>query len=259
MLQALSPMPTIRTGIFQKLEFAMENVAQTAELGIVKGPVGIGKSFAIQHLAKELGNKGYEVVSVTVKAQSEGSMSQFVNAVLAPYNATQYRVSDAYEVLENLLLARGFGTDGERRRVVLVVDESQGLKVNILEMLRGLWDRGDAFRLGDPGAPAFGLLLVGNDTFLARTGRARRAEYKPLMDRAFVLQLDRPNQGELEEFAASVFPYDRMAAKRLAELGVSRGNFRSMQKAYRQACFVAKNEPVGLEHVTQALFLAGGA
>jgi hypothetical protein len=127
-----------------------------------------------------------------------------------------------------------------RPPVILIVDVSQGLEVNILEMLRGLWDEGDLWRMGQAYAPAFGLMLVGNDTFLARTGRARRAEYRPLVDRiSFPLDLGPPSERECRDFAAALVPGDAEAIKMLAEFGVSRGNLRGMEKAFLQARFYA--------------------
>lgn len=55
-------------------------------------------------------------------------------------------------------------------KCLFLVDEAQELKTAILESLRGLWDRGDMARLGESNQPAFGLALVGNDTFMGRNG-----------------------------------------------------------------------------------------
>jgi nucleoside-triphosphatase THEP1 len=61
---------------------AIDNVAQTAGLSVVKGPVGIGKCFAVKHLQHAFEAKGYVVVLTTERVETEGSLTPFINDIL---------------------------------------------------------------------------------------------------------------------------------------------------------------------------------
>lgn len=250
--------PIINTGTYQRLERVVENIATTAGLGIVRGPVGIGKSYALRNLQNAFEARGYHFVMTTARPETEGSITFFINDILEQYNARESQKGHAVEALRTLMLRRG--NTSKRQPSILVVDESQGLRSNILETLRGLYDEGDLARMGQSYAPAFGLLLVGNPNFLARSGRAQGAHYDQLMDRVSInMELRSPSAEECQKLASAFAPDDPEAAKLLAELGMARGNLRGIEKAAMQASFLTgENGSITAVNVKEALFLLKG-
>lgn len=247
--------PIINTDTYQRIEIVVENIATTAGLGIVKGPVGIGKSFALRHLEKAFDARGYHFVMTTARPETEGSIVHFANDILEQFNARETRRGDAVEALRTLMFRRGNSVD--RQPAILVVDESQGLQSNILETLRSLYDEGDWARLGQTFAPAFGLLMVGNPKFLARSSRALAAQYEQLTDRVSVFtELHGPSAQECLELATAYAPHDKEAARLLAELGMARGNLRGIEKAAMQARYLnGESDAITAGNVKEALFL----
>lgn len=248
----------INTGTLQRLETAIDNIGRTAGLGIIKGPVGIGKSFALSHLRHAYSAKGFNVVLTTARPETEGSITLFINDILGQYSARQSRTGDAVEALRTLLLQRGRSV--EDNPSLLIIDESQGLRANVLEMLRGLYDEGDQARRGRTFSPAFGLMLVGNPKFLSRSQRAKRSDYDQLIDRvSFEMELDEPSAEECLDFATSLAPSHSEAASLLAGIGMARGNLRGIEKAAMQARFLAgRGQPITPEHVKAAEIMMTG-
>ncbi|MCU0898951.1 MAG: ATP-binding protein [Cypionkella sp.] len=249
---------TIETRAHSILKEVAGQVIATAGLGIIRGPVGIGKSFALETIRRDLEANGDRVLFLTSSPEVEGSIGSFARAMLAPYGISGGVASSAVESLADLVLSgspfRGFG-----ERVLVIIDEGQGLKTNILEMLRGLWDRGDAARLGDTFAPAFGLLLVGNDSFFNKGGRTKKAEFRPLMSRVtHDLELPRPDRAEYADLARCLLPEAEELRPMLEAFGHESGNLRAVAKAHRQAVALAGNSPVTAEHLRRAIMFCGG-
>lgn len=105
---------------------------------------------------------------ITARPETEGSITHFINHIPEKFHAKQSRKRDAVEALGTVVLR--YKDEVERQLFILVVDESQGLQSNILEPLRGLFDR-EMARMGKILAPVSGLLSAGNSKFLARSGR----------------------------------------------------------------------------------------
>ena len=142
---------------------------------------------------------------------------------------------DGLDTVWRMLAAHPFG--GLSSRAVLIVDEAQGMKASVMEMLRGLYDRGDRARLGDTASPAFGLVLVGNSTFLGRGGNQRVASFKPLLSRVtHNIVLPGPAKAEYRDLAMQLFAdtADAGLGAILTAFGEERGNLRVMAIAARQ-------------------------
>ena len=212
----------IPTLAHQMLKSATDTIVRTAGLGIIKGPVGIGKTFALNTIADELEARGVVVVMITSSPEIEGSIRAFCQAVSGYSDASKAGAADAMaEVL------RGYPFRDVPSPLIFIVDEAQGLKTNILELLRSLWDRGDKAKLFDRNAPAFGLMLCGNDNFFNKSGRAKAAEFKPLRDRvSLTLNLPRPSLGEYAALASALLPENPDACAALASGGAERGTLR---------------------------------
>jgi hypothetical protein len=140
------------------------------------------------------------------------------------------------------------------QKVTLIMDEAQGLSARVLETIRGLWDRGDRARLGDEAAPAFGCLLVGNNTFASKGGAVRTASFKPLLDRlAFNIRLPGPSRAEFRSYACTVCPNQPNFQVEVAAFGEVEGTLRSMATAKRNAAILAGDKPVELAHLRMAI------
>lgn len=239
------------------LRFVTSQIVTGAEIGVCRGEVGIGKSFALSQIEAELENDGVRVIRVTVTPAIEANINAFMRAVLGPNCIETSSGADAMEGVWSLLAGNPFLSWGQR--VVLIIDEAQGLSVRVLETIRGLWDRGDRARRGDETAPAFGCLLVGNNSFISRGGAQRVASFKPLLDRlAFNIRLPGPSRAECRSYACTVYPNLPDYQAELAELGEVRGTLRSMATAARNASGLAGDKPVTLAHLRMAIKNMGG-
>ncbi len=60
------------------LRFVTTQILAGAEIGICRGEVGIGKSFALSQIAAELESEGVSVVRVTVTPAIEANINAFM-------------------------------------------------------------------------------------------------------------------------------------------------------------------------------------
>ena len=248
---------TIETVAGSILRDVIAEVLDGAGLAILRGPAGIGKSFALDRITEDLEAAGVTVIRVTVSPATGGSLSSFTRAVLSQYRIETGSTADGVEALAELL--RGYPFRDVGPRVVFIIDEAQELKPAILETIRSLWDRGDHARLGHVTEPAFGCVLVGNEMFMGKGGNLRVASFRPLMSRVtHNVQLPRPDKKEIAALAASLFPKQADLCRELEELGAVTGNLRSLSVAARQSVRAAKDVPVTLPLLRQAIRIMGG-
>lgn len=250
-------MSIIETGAGSILRSIIGEVCEGAGLAILRGPAGIGKSFALDLIEEELEAKGVIVVRVTVSPANGGSISAFTRAVLSQYRIETGSTADSVEALSDLLVGYPFSEAGPA--VVFIVDEAQELKPAILEVIRSLWDRGTHARLGLASGPAFGCVLVGNEMFMGKGGNLRVASFRPLMSRVtHNVQLPRPDKSEIAALAVALFPDRPDLSGELQELGSITGNLRALAVAARQARLAAKGEPVTLPQLRRVIRVMGG-
>lgn len=251
MYDTLPPVPIIKTQTYETIKIAIEQIANRAGLGVMRGPVGIGKSFALGQIKRELHSR-YRFLVTTARIENVGCIRTFANTLLL---RPEGRTGEAIEALENTLTY----PYERHKRNILIVDESQGLKINVMEMLRGIWDEGNAFRRGNVDAPACGMLFIGNERFLSRQGTVKSADYAPFMDRLTLqMKLERPSRDELMEYARHAVGPNEGAICALAEFGVKNGNFRSMEKAAHNAHEFAGGETITAEVISEATFFMRG-
>lgn len=249
--------PIIATGTLKRLRFYADTLAASAGLGIFRGPVGIGKTFAVDQIAAALAAQGVHVLTATARPELEGSIRDFINSLLTRWRLAEPTTRSAVETLEAVVLGYPFRSWSPLRSL-LIIDEAQNLKVNVLEMLRGVYDMGDAARLGDEEAPAFGLMMVGNSTFLNRSGRAREASYAPLMSRVDIFdELDPSSADECFRLASALCRSDKNGAQLLGERGAREGSLRSVWLDANRARHLAKGAPIAEQHVRDALAMRG--
>lgn len=230
-----SRIPIIKTRAHTILSEVIREVAAGAGLALVKGPVGVGKTYALNLICDELEADGVSVVRVTSTPAIEGSIAAFVKEMLGEHAHQAPSTLDGLDTVWGMLASYPFGSIPSR--AVLLVDEAQGLKSSVLEMIRGLWDRGELARLGDGRRPAFGCVLVGNSTFLGKGGNQRVASFRPLLSRVtHNITLPGPSRAEFQDLAAQIFPGADEAEMRadLDAFGAEMGNLRVMAIAARQ-------------------------
>lgn len=239
------------------LRDVIHQVVDGAGLALVRGPAGIGKTFALDLIEGDLVEAGVRVIRVTATPAIEGSLSAFAREALAGYGLEAGSTTDAVESLWSLL--EGFPFRDYGPRTLLMVDESQGLKTSILEMIRALWDRGTHARLGMASGPAFGCVLIGNDQFMSKGGHVRTASFRPLLSRVtHNLFLQRPASAEYNAMATMLFPDHPEHRAVLEGFGAEAGNLRQMQVAKAQAGIVARGNEVTVDHLRRAILMMGG-
>jgi DNA transposition AAA+ family ATPase len=249
--------PIIQTRALERLEGLVSLIARSAELAIVKGSVGIGKSFAINQMVERAQSMSIRVHTITCRAEIEGNIKSMANEILSRHGIHEHMATNAMQAVWNVVAGQPFSQFGTRS--VLIIDEAQGMKISVLEAFRGLFDMGDKARMGVPNAPAFGMILVGNDTFLNRSGARSVPLYAPLRDRVqTTIQLDRPGREEFRAFAAALPLPNEKAREQLVAFGLSKGNLRGVAKAWRLAVNLAGSNPVRSSDLDNAIFMMKG-
>ncbi|CUH80724.1 ATP-binding protein [Tropicibacter naphthalenivorans] len=253
-------LPTIETPLFATIRGVIGEVLESAGLAVLRGPVGIGKSYALAQVCQSLSDNGATVFLITAGGSLEGKVIEFCRAI---HGRAGLSASEGLEQAFRELSGYPFRTWGHR--VILVVDEAQELKASVISLVRELWDRGEAARLGDEHCPSFGLVLVGNDQFLSDGTRKDRVNLLPLLDRVtHDVRLARPTETDLANFNASLFPETlgeyRQLRERAQAFAEQRGNFRGIATAARQALLRADREgsEVQLKHLDTAIRMMGG-
>lgn len=245
----------IETGVGDTLSFVCNQVVAGAGLAVLRGAVGIGKTFALDRIGQDLEEQGVMVATITATEAISGNINAFLKAILGHYHTETGSSADAEEAAWGILAGRPFMVNG--RKTLLIVDEAQKLAGRVLETVRGLWDRGDDARLGNPNGRAFGCVLVGNPTFMGKGGAQRTASFEPLLSRlTHNMRLPGPNRAECKSYAGTIFPDPELAGE-LAEGGFAAGNFRVMATAARNAKLLAGDGPVALAHLRQAFKMMG--
>lgn len=250
--------PNIRTGAYSILRDVARAALETARLGIVRGPVGIGKTYALRQIADELTQGKDEVFLFEAPADKSKAIQRFYSKALFDLGFSGHGGADPFEFFKGQMLdSFPFRRGGPWHRNLLIVDEAQRLAPNILETLRQAYDRGQEGRDGRTSAPAFGIILVGNHHFLSRGGHAVAATFDALMSRCPMnVELSRPTQGEIHALARSLFPESVEMGGTIAKHGIRRGNLREMVETHAMARHYAAGGPISSIHLDKAMLLA---
>jgi AAA domain len=259
-MSAMHPItPIIRTSAYSMLREAARAAMETARLAIARGPVGIGKTFALWQIAEEL-TQGEDVVFfLEAPSDKSASIQKFYRKALFDLGFSGFGGADAFEVFKGRMLrSYPFRRFGHRPRVLLIIDECQRLAPNILETLRNAYDAGQTARDFDPEAPAFGILLVGNHHFMTKGGRSIMATFDALLSRCPLnIDLGRPETAEYAALAAELFPEElRIDA---ARFGAKRGNLRELAEVGALARHYAGGGKISAIHLEKAILFATGA
>lgn len=260
-MSAMHPItPIIRTGAYSILRDVSRAALETARLGIVRGPVGIGKTFALRQIAEELSQGDDQVFLIEAPSDKSKAVRRFFQSALFDIGAYGHGGADPFDVFTGYMLrSYPFRRAGQRKRILLIVDECQRLAPNILETLRHAYDAGQLARDGMTEEPAFGVLLVGNHHFLTKGGRAVALTFDALLSRCPInVDLSRPEPGEYRALAEGLFPENDTLRSALAKHGAKRGNLREMAEAHALAKHYAGGGPISPIHLEKAMLFAGG-
>lgn len=94
--------PIIKTTALKRLETLVEQVANTAELAIVKGPAGIGKTYAIDYIKEKFNTQnGLEVFTVTARTEIAGKINAIACEIVHPLGGRSYRAAECMVVQTN--------------------------------------------------------------------------------------------------------------------------------------------------------------
>lgn len=252
--------PTIETAVFAMMRDVIGDVLDGAGLAVMRGPVGIGKSYALRRTIAELEEGGARVTYLAAVGALQGKIAEFHRA---RHGRDGVSSAEGLELAFDMIGGYPFRSYGPKS--VLIVDEAQDLAAPIIAQLRGLWDRGELARLGDPWCLAFGLVLVGNDQFLGNGTRKERVDLLPLWDRVtHNIRLPRPSKDEHAAFARALFPGEGPDPDKLRAMvqafGEDQGSLRAAAKAARQAHIRAsqKGQALNGEHLSFAIRMMGG-
>lgn len=260
-MSAMHPItPIIRTGAYSILRDVSRAALETARLGIVRGPVGIGKTFALRQIAEELSQGDDQVFLIEAPSDKSASVRRFYQSALYDLGAYGHGGADPFDVFTGYMLrSYPFRRAGQRKRVLLIVDECQRLAPNILETLRHAYDAGQLARDGMTEEPAFGILLVGNHHFLTKGGRAVALTFDALLSRCPInVDLSRPGAAEIRSFARALSPDSEELSSGLFKIGAKAGNFRGMAEAHALARHYAGGGPISSIHLEKVVLLHGG-
>ncbi len=239
----------------------LRDMATTAlsigRLAIIRGPAGIGKSFALDRIAEELNEGQTQVLIVTATAANGRSIRKFFGDAIMQLGLMGGGGEPEARFAGYMM--RSFPFRRYSPKILLVIDECQHLAPNVIETLRGIYDLGKDARNGDSDAPAFGLLMVGNDRFLTRGGKSERAMFEALASRCpMEWELDRPTAEETAALAAAMFPDAQDCRDAIAAFGARCGTLREMAESYALADSFAGDGKVGMQELERALVLSMG-
>lgn len=261
-MSAMHPItPIIRTGAYSMLRETARTALETARLGIIRGPVGIGKTFALWQIADELSQGEDRVFLIEAPSDKSKAVKRFYQKALFDIGASGHGGADPFEVFAGYMLrSYPFRRLGQRPRILLIVDECQRLAPNILETLRQAYDAGQFARDGDQDAPAFGILLVGNHHFLTKGGRSVAMTFDALLSRCPLnIDLSRPNAAEYAALAGALFPESEDLQLAAAKHSAKRGNLRELAEVHALARHYAGGGPISPIHLEKAILFSSGA
>lgn len=145
------------------------------------------------------------------------------------------------------MTAHGAPQDGARG--VLLVDEAQNLRPQVLNGLRGAHDE------NAHGEANFGIVLCGNPHFVDRYGRGRNNSFAQLESRILHrFQLHAPSEDELRmKVAALGGAIEDDARDALLAYAFDRGSFRALEQVYRKARGLAGEQAITLRQIRASI------
>jgi general secretion pathway protein A len=236
----------IETPSLTQLKRHLEHTATFATVCLVTGTNGVGKSAAVGRWLWQLEERFFAPVAMTQSSMSGcGLLSALVQKLgQAPCFRREGNLARIEQALHQL----------EKRRLVVVLDESQHYSYNALEEMRLL------LGLNLPSHPTFGLILVGDDYLLDTLRLQRqRALYSRI---AACVRVEPWTPEQSQQWIHSAWQEVGLASSTLEDAAVemlvktSAGIPRSLQLLARSAWLHAAQSgktKLSSEHVHQAM------
>lgn len=189
------------------------------KMGLVHGPSGLGKTTALQNIARENSQVIY------VMAYSKINQQDILAEILYAMNRPLKRISKA-----KMLRQLRFELQGSTK--VIAVDEAQKCRLDVLETLRHLWD-----------STGVGVVFVGTDDVIDRMKGRGQMEYDQIYSRlAIKVRLKRVANDDVKNIlvAAGVEHDGNGLFKAAQEIAAKQGHFRTLMNHLQMAYEIAR-------------------
>lgn len=229
----------VNTPTGQRITAAFSYAQMAADLAVVYGCAGVGKSKAIEHYHETC--PSVFVVECTPTSGTVGGLLRCMVHTLGIQLPSGH--SDAMELA---IRERLRGTDG-----LLIIDEAQFLNERALEVCRRITE-----------LAGVGLAFVGNEKVYAQlTGRNRAADFAQLFSRIGKrVRLGRPTASDVAAVLKGWGIEGKAETDLVHEIAAKPGALRGVNKALRLATMFAsgQGEPLGINHIRAAWRDLGG-
>ncbi len=221
-----------QTQVARRILSALSYAQSTADLAVIYGAAGVGKTMAAREYARRHSNVW--LVTVTPATAALGAFLERI-AVACGVRLSSRRCS----VVETSIINRMTDSGG-----LLIVDEANHLKTRTVEEARALYD-----------ASGVGLVLMGNEQVYSQMHRtAQAAAFAQLFSRVgkrvHLTGAAKSDAGVLLKKFGACTAADARAF--LAEIAGQPGALRGMLQVARLGCVLAGGREVGVEHLEQA-------
>ena len=230
----------VQTAASKRIEAALAYAHMAADVAVIYGGAGMGKTVTIRHYAEA--NPNVWVLDATPSCNVTGAFLRRL-ALVVGVQLNRARLDS----LELALLDRLRRSHG-----LLIVDEAQFLAPAALETARRLAE-----------LACVGLVLAGNETVYAQlTGRYRAAEFAQLSSRIGKrVRLHRPGEADILALLQAWRLRGKEEQALAVEIGQKPGALRGVTKVIRLASLLAAGEKESLaaKHLRLAFRDLGGA
>jgi len=228
----------INTETAQRIENALTYAQMAADMAVIYGGAGLGKTKAISRYAAH--NPSVWVCTMSPATASTAAALEEVSAALG------LNVANGAARMHRAIVAKLRGTHG-----VLIIDEAQHLSISALDEMRSLFD-----------AAEVGLVLCGNEEVYTRLTGGNRAAY---LSRLFSrigkrLKLNKPLKADVIAIADG-WKCGRDCHALLRDIASKPGALRAVNKTLRLATMYAtgSNQTINPDHIVAAWKELGGA
>lgn len=220
------------TQVARRVLSALSYAQSTADLGVIYGAAGVGKTMAAREYAHQHSNVW--LVTVTPATAALGAFLERIAGVCGVRLSSRRCAT-----METAIINRMTESGG-----LLIVDEAQHLKTRTVEEARALYDASGA-----------GLVLMGNELVYSQMhGSVRSAAFAQLFSRigkrVHLTSVPKSDAGVLLKKFGGCTRADTRAF--LADIAGQPGALRGMLQVARLGCVLAGGREVGVEHLERA-------
>ncbi|ACL05265.1 B transposition protein domain protein [Desulfatibacillum aliphaticivorans] len=218
--------------VAQKITHLLSYTQMTANIGVVYGPPGVGKSKALWKYAKDRPN-----VWIVTGRPSIKCVASFLVEIARKMKIA--RVNKRAAMLTDELIFKLKGTGG-----LIIVDEAQHLTAQTLEELRCIKDCAE-----------IGVVLAGNEYVYARLAGDGTAVFAQFFSRiGRKLRLKKPSENDIKAICQAMGVTEPMAQKYCVEIAHKPEAMRGMIETIQVAALFANGagQELGLKHIKAA-------